>query len=64
MGVAAVHIAKAVGATIIATGGSDNKLQVVAAQGCVSAASSALTKMADRIIRRLLFEAALSAVIS
>ena len=64
MGMAAVHIAKAVGATIIATGGSDNKLQVVAAQGCVSAASSALTKMADRIIRRLLFEAALSAVIS
>lgn len=37
MGMAAVHIAKAVGATIIATGGSDNKLQVVAAQGCVSA---------------------------
>jgi NADPH:quinone reductase len=28
MGMAAVHIAKAVGATIIATGGSDNKLRV------------------------------------
>jgi len=34
MGMAAVHIAKAVGAVIIATGGSDEKLAVVAAQGC------------------------------
>ena len=33
MGMAAVHIAKAVGATIIATGGSDEKLEIVKAQG-------------------------------
>ena len=35
MGMAAVHIAKAVGATVIATGGSDDKLEIVSAQGCV-----------------------------
>ena len=33
MGMAAVHIAKAVGATVLATGGSDEKLAIVAAQG-------------------------------
>eukprot|EP01043_Picozoa_sp_COSAG02_P027372 COSAG02_NODE_1612_length_11675_cov_29.558310_8_plen_107_part_00 len=44
MGMAAVHIAKAVGATIIATGGSNEKLEVVAAQGCVLFVSAALTQ--------------------